>query len=337
MTRAVPTLLVAAAIAAFAAATRAAPAETDLLLRSLFRHRVAAQTAAQAGELGTAAGDAAAEQVAAAADRWSGEIHRSIRSELAAAFGENAKDRFGEFVETFTSAERENDPVFLAALARDLRWTPPPADYGALRRMVLEQLLARDLSEAARFLGEVQTWLDLRRRSAEVPPLQAWLERAQPVPLAPVEDSPPPRLVPQRPRSSNPLRDAEAPAGEYTPSEEPAAGGLDAFSGARTARREKALEVAQAGMAQIAEERRAAEEELAARKTSAAQAEAEAVKKHAEKLAAAEQDAIEQRKNSWSGRLKQIVSTTIGAAGGAFLGGVGSRAGEAAAEAVFKK
>jgi capsule polysaccharide export protein KpsE/RkpR len=113
--------------------------------------------------------------------------------------------------------------------------------------------------------------------------------------------------------------------------------GLASFSASRSERRAKALEEAQAGMQQVAAERQAAEQEYAAAKTAAAQAEADAMRKHADKLAAAEQEALEQRKNSWSGRLKQIVSTTIGAAGGAFFGGVGSRAGEAAANAVFKE
>jgi hypothetical protein len=82
-------------------------------------------------------------------------------------------------------------------------------------------------------------------------------------------------------------------------------------------------------------ERRAAEDEAAARKLAAAQAEADAVRKQAEKLAAAESEAIEQRRNSWSGRLKSVLTTAIGATSGAFLGNVGSRAGEAAAEALF--
>lgn len=136
---------------------------------------------------------------------------------------------------------------------------------------------------------------------------------------AAVVDSVP--MVPSE-RRRNPLRDAEAPPAAYRPpSVEGPAGGLDSFGAARTARREKALEVAKVGMSQVAEERRAAEEEEASRKTAAAQAEAEA---------------LEQRKNSFAGRVKQVLTATISAAGGAFFGGIGSRAGEAAAEAVFK-
>ena len=54
-------------------------------------------------------------------------------------------------------------------------------------------------------------------------------------------------------------------------------------------------------------------------------------------VSAAQSEAIEQRKNSWSGRLKSVLTATIGATSGAFLGNVGSRAGEAAANAIFSE
>jgi len=324
----------AGVVVAFAA--MADPTESELLLRSLFRHRLAVQAMAEAERLGAAAGAERAADVAAAADRWGRAVNESIRSELEAAFGDQARKRFADFVAAYAAAEARADPAHLADLARQMRWEAAPRDYAALRRTMTEQILAADVADAAHFLGEVQTWLDLRQRSADVPPLAAWLYRGEVVAVQPAAGTSSPKLIPQRPVPANSLRGAEAPAGEFTASEEASVGALEAFRSARTARREQAMQVAQAGMQQIAEERRAAEEELAAKTTAAAQAEAEAVKKQAEKLAAAEQEAIEQRKNSWSGRLKQIVSTTIGAAGGAFLGGVGSRAGEAAAEAVFK-
>jgi FtsZ-binding cell division protein ZapB len=104
----------------------------------------------------------------------------------------------------------------------------------------------------------------------------------------------------------------------------------------RKKRSERRLEEAQAGMEQVASERQAAEEEYAAKKTAAAQAEAEAMKRHADKLAATEKDALEQRKNSWVNRLKSIVGATVSAATGAFTGGIGTRAGQEAANAIFR-
>ncbi|MCX7819069.1 MAG: hypothetical protein N2652_07685 [Kiritimatiellae bacterium] len=313
----------------------AADSDRALLLRALFRYRIAAQAAADARQLAASAPSDVAREVATGAEAWSGAVYDSIRSELENALGDRAKSEFGGFATAYIAAEERGDATWLATLAQQLRVSPIPRDYAALRRAMVEECLSAEVAEAASFVGEVQTWLELRQRSEDVPPLRSWLSRTEPVAVQPASDAPP-RLVRQTARSDNPLREAEAPAGAFVASEEPAAAGLEALSGARAARREKALEVAQAGMQQVAEERRAAEEELAAKKTAAAQAEAEALKKQAEKLAASEQEALEQRKNSWSGRLKQVVSSAIGAAGGAFLGGIGTRAGEAAAEAVFR-
>jgi hypothetical protein len=116
--------------------------------------------------------------------------------------------------------------------------------------------------------------------------------------------------------------------------ETPAA--LDSFAQARQDRRQRALEEAQAGMQQVASERDAAEREYAARKTASAQAEAEAIKRQADKLASTETEALEQRKNSWGNKLKGILSATIGAATGAFTGGIGTEAGTRLADAIFE-
>ena len=62
---------------------------------------------------------------------------------------------------------------------------------------------------------------------------------------------------------------------------------------------------------------------------------AEAMRAQSQKIAAVEQEAIDQRANSWMGRLKNIVSATVGAATGAFTGGVGAEAGRQAADAIF--
>lgn len=110
---------------------------------------------------------------------------------------------------------------------------------------------------------------------------------------------------------------------------------LDTYGSMRDKKRDKMLKEAQAGMQQIASERKAAEEEYAARKMAAAQKEAEATKRHAESLAAVEQQALEQRQRSWGNRLKRIVGATISATGSAFLGDIGARAGTEAANALF--
>jgi hypothetical protein len=191
---------------------------------------------------------------------------------------------------------------------------------------MIESALAGDVREAGRFLADIETWLDLRGRGADVPGLAGWLARDALARTA----SPA-----QPPRRRNRLREAEAPAADVADGDDETSGALAQFGAARAERRQKALDDARAGMQQVAEERRAAEDEVAAKKLAAAQAEADAVRKQAEKLAAAEGEAIEQRRNSWSGRLKAVLSTAIGATSGAFLGNVGGRAGEAAANAIF--
>lgn len=323
-------------VLAAAVPVRASANEADLLLRSLFRFRIAGQAAAQAAELGVRSGGDAAGQTSAAAEVWGGRANDAIREELETALGGRARDAFGGFVAAFTSAEQSADAAYLAGLAGKLGWKQAPTDYDALRQALVQDALRVDIAAAGRFLGEVQTWIEVRTRTPNAPSLRDWLDRAVPASV-PAPAAAGVTTTRKAFRPLNPLRDAEASAGEYRAPEVETGSALDAFGSTRSARREKALEEAQAGMQQVAEERRTAEEEQAAKKTAAAQAEAEAVKKHAEKLAAAETDALDQRKNSWSGRMKQIVTSTIGAVGGAFLGGVGSRAGEAAAEAVFKK
>ena len=137
-------------------------------------------------------------------------------------------------------------------------------------------------------------------------------------------------------RKSNPLRDAEADAGEFVEAKDDGESSLRSFGAQRKARRAKALKEAEAGMAQVASERKVADDEYNAKKQAAAAAEAAAQKAQAEKLAAAQQEAVVQDQNSWRTRIKNIVIAGVGAAGSSFAGAVGSRAGEAAAQAVFK-
>lgn len=314
--------------AAEAADVESVESPTRVLLSSLVRLGIGSQVADRAGELARGADARGAVEITAAVDAFRDGLGARSREELGRAFGAAAREEFGLFVDRFTQAEQDGDLAFLGRIVPLAGpWEgAPPAAYPALRAALIESALAGDVQEAGRFLADVQTWLDLRRRAVDVPGLQGWLGRG--AQTATETEAPPPR-----PR--NRLRDAEAPAAGFTGGDEEADGALAQFGAARTERRQKALEDARAGMQQVAEERRAAEEEVAAKKLAAAQAEADAVRKQAEKLAAAEGEAIEQRRNSWSGRLKSVLTTAIGATSGAFLGNVGSRAGEAAANAIF--
>ena len=205
-----------------------------------------------------------------------------------------------------------------------------PADYTPLRDDVMKNDLPGDIEAAGAFLGNVQTWLGLRKKKgAEAPPLAVWLDRDSKVPPAVAKK-------PKKKKRRNSLRDAEAAAGTFVEAPDDGGSVLGTFGTARNERRQKALKDAESGMAQVMEERRIADEEYNAKKQAAAAAEAVAMQAQAQKLAAAEQEAVEQDQNSWKTRIKGIVSSAAGAAGSAFLGGVGSRVGEAAAQAVFK-
>jgi len=305
-----------------------------LLLKAMFRLDVAQQVANQAAKIAEPCEADVAAEIVAAAKTHQGREAGVIRDALESAFGGRARPAFGDFVDAYAKASETGNEAFLATLAEAVGgWgDAPPADYAALRQGMVQRVLREEIAAAGRFLADVQTWVDLKGRAEDVPPLVAWVDReaASAVTTRQV-------VKRRKPAKRNPLRDAEAPAEEYEGEAGGGEGALAGFGTARKERREKALQDAQAGMQQVAEERRAAEDELAAKKTAAAQAEADAVRKQAEKLAAAESEAIEQRKNSWSGRLKSVLTATIGATSGAFLGNVGGRAGEAAANAIFNE
>lgn len=305
-----------------------------LLLKAMFRLDIAQQVLNQADKVAETCKEDVAAEVVAAAKAYQAREVSVIRDALESTFSEQARGAFGDFVDAYSKASEDGNTAFLATMAKAVGgWgESPPADYAALRQGMVQRVLREEIAAAGRFLADVQTWVDLKGRAEDVPPLAAWIDRNE----APASTT---RAVIKRrkPGKRNPLRDSEATAAAFEEEEDAPSGALAGFGAAREERRRKAMDEAKAGMQQVAEERRAAEEEFAAKKTSAAQAEAEAVRKQAEKLAAAESEAIEQRKNSWSGRLKSILSTTIGATSGAFLGSVGGRAGEAAANAIFNE
>ena len=312
-----------------------AGAVTDevVLLRALFGYRIADTVAEQGEQLAAKSDTDAGKQIGAAVREWKTGALRAVRSDLERQFGSRAREAFQQFWTDFSQAEKSGDIAFLERLATAAQLDPRPTTYGDLAQQVTGRFLTVEMQQAADFLSKIETWLAVQAKRERVPPLEFWLAGARPD--AATEEAGTRPGPSSRPR--NPLKEAEAPAGDFVSEPQKEDTGLAAFSAARAERRSRTLEEAQAGMQQVAAERQAAEQELAAVKTAAAQAEAEAMRKHAERLAAVEQEALEQRKNSWSGRLKQIVSSTLGAASGAFFGGVGSRAGEAAANAVFKE
>ena len=282
--------------------------------------------------------DPVVEELEAALDNWTGAFRAFSRKKLTAQFGDEdtAKARLTAFVSAFTQAEKKGDKTYLKKLSGRLELDKPwPADYTALRQAALQACLGSELDEASAFLGAVETWVDQKKKKkADTPSLEAWLDatlynkkaagtggtakkKAKPAPPA------------------DPLAAAEAGLGGFSDDGEEMDNPLDELRSSRAAKRKKAMEQARDGMASVARERAAAEQEVASKKMAAAQAEASALQAHADKLATVEKEALEQRQNSWTSRLKNIVATTISTATGVFFGSVGQRAGEAVTDAVF--
>lgn len=315
----------------------AQPPEAAVLLRSYYRYLVTQQVGDQVKAMTAPLSKADSAAVQEALSGWTGQRMEIVRQELTTQFGEQGRPRFEQFFTGYSEAEGKNDPQFLRGLCDQLGANNPyPADFAALRQLGLNAWLQADIQASSKFLTDVQMWLQLKGRTPDMPPLAAWLARDQPAarpaaaPVRAAPKAPPPSIAQQ-------LANAEAPLPEFQPEPEGATPNpLEAFSAQRKERRERAVKEAQEAMAQTTAERQAAEQEYASKKTSEAQAEAEAIKNHAQKLAAAEQQAIEQEKDSWSTKLKGIVGATISAAGTAALTAVGGQAGQMAANAIFK-
>jgi len=303
--------------------------DTGILLAAYTRFAFAREVQSQAIQLANPMSEADAKQIEKQAAKWMNSESEALRADLDDRFSDQARDRFAEFVSEYTTAEKEDDLHYLGRLAGAARLGETPFEFSAMRTLVLDKWLQTPVEEGSRLLGEIQTWAEIRSLSPQTPSLAAWLNRegeaaaGTPVPPA---------------KPVNPLMAAEAPAPEWVaPATPPPANPMDAFAQSRKDERDRALADSQAGMQQMAMERQAAEQEYAARKMAAAQADADAMRAQAQKLAAVEKEAIDQRANSWSGRLKKIVSATVGAATGAFTGGIGAEAGRQAAEAIFPR
>lgn len=293
-------------------ATALADAKDSAMMGALMRMELAERVVAEAKKMSDLS------DVASAAELLHGQMFGRARDLLVDAFGneEAAQAAFANFVDAVRAK---------------------PVDFDALRAEVAKGGLADEISKAGDFLGNVQSWLRLREKG-DVPPLQAWLARdnvaGEEVKVEkPNVESAKPKKKKKR-KSGNPLRDAEAAPGEFIEQEDEVSA-LDSFNAARDALRQKALQDAESGMAQVAEERRVADEEYNAKRQARAEAEAASMQAQAQKLAAADQEAVQQDQNSWKSRLKGIASSAISATGGAVLGTVGSRLGQEAANAVF--
>lgn len=328
VTRCVPLIFCLSTVAPLAVSAQEAVTERAAF-QALLHYTLVREVREAAERLAADAVPTDAAAIKEVADDWVTAQIAQMRKQLELAYGDTARGRFESFAEDFLAAESDGNEQFLGRLAQALGVRPPPSDYAALRRWAMEKWLSAPLAEGTRLLSELQTWTEIRRRDPKAPKLEAWLERNLTASAPTLPQQPPPR-----PR--NPLAEAEARAPEFEPAAVAPAAALDTFAQQRRERRARALEQAQAGMSQLAAERQAFEQEAAARKLAQAQAEAEAMKAQAQKLAAAEEEALKQRENSWGNRLKRLVAGTIGAATGAFSGGIGAEAGRRAAMEIFR-
>ena len=314
---------------AFSAATTGN--DLSLLTSCYFRYLVAEQVPGQTAALTKAMPADTADQVQTVTAAWHKRQMDALRADLEAGLGDQAQARFEKFIGDFLQAEKSVDGERLAQLSQSLRLDPAPADYPAFRKVVIDSVISKEMSQASCFLGEVQTWADLRGKNPNVPPLDIWLSRA---PSSHAAATPLPRSQAKKPVEK--LADAEAAAPDLPEADaQPSSSPTDSFAAKRKEKHAKALAEANAGMEQVAAERQDAEQENAAKKLAAAQADADNIRQHAGKLAAVEMDALEQRQNSWGNRLKSIVGATVSAGVGAFAGGIGARAGDEVVSAIF--
>ena len=311
--------LISAWLLPFSAMAAGRSTDSEALLRAYVRFSLVQEVQAQALAMADELAAEEAEQVKSVAGAWFDHEIELLRQDLQARFGDDARSRFAQFVEEYTEAEDAGDPQYLRQLSTHTGLLEPPQDYATLRRLALEQWLAQPFAAGTRLLSEMQTWADVRSRQEDTPSLDDWLTRRE-------EPAPPP---------VNPLAAAEAPLPEWDEARQPSASPLDTFAQRRRNQRDLAMRQAQAGMQQMAQERQAAEQEYGERQMARAQAEAEARRALAQRMAAAEAEAMVQRENSWEARLKRIVGSTASAALGSFTGTVGSQAGREIANVIF--
>lgn len=305
----------------------AAESDQATLLMAYIRLSLAQEIRAQMIALSDSIPEPMEQQIQVIAEEWFLDEVTDLRQRLQQRFGDTARNRFQDFVSEYTSAESENDAEFLRSLSIQTGLMETARDYPALRRLALDRWLSKPLSEGARLLSEIQTWMELNNTQSDIPALDSWLARLEDSPADPAS---PGGLAGRLAAAEAPVQPWSAATGR--PAETP----LLSFVNRRRQRREAALQRAQAGMQQVAIERQAAEQEYAAKMTAKAQTDADALKLQAAKLAAVEADALSQRENSWGNRIKRILGSTISAGVGAFTGGIGVVAGQRAVEEIFR-
>ncbi len=312
--------------AALVAPTAQAVTDDEFLMVSYLKYQLVKQIPKQVAGIGEGLDADAQAEISSAATAWSKPRWASVKEGLSERFGENARGTFEAFVANLTKMEQQKNESYLQFMCKACEIPAPwPRDYTELRRVMTNDRLSETLKDGGAFLGEVQTWSELKKKDvAQLPPLTYWLARTEDIQLD---------VPPKQPE--NLLREAEAALPLYVEEDEEDTGFLDDFGAMRDEKRAQQVEEAKAAMAQVAEERRAAEEDYAARKLAVAQKEAEGMKLHAQELASVEAQALKQRERTWGARLKRIVGATVSAAGGALIGEVGSRAGQEAADALF--
>ena len=257
-------------------------------------------------------------------DQWLDAYQDTIRDDLETRFPGDARDQFEEYIHCFTRAEQDNDLAYLEQLADAVGWPGSAAEgYGAFRRWGIDRWVAGDMQNGVDFLATLSRTID-HLEDTPAPPDES-ARPSQPAPTAPP------------PRPANPLRDAEAEPAPFEATDAPAGAPLQQFSAMREQRRQKALEDAHAGMAQIAAERDAWEQEYAANKEAKAQAEAQAMQAQAARLAATDEEALEQRKNSFRSRAINVVAGVASSTVGAFTGAIAGRAADEAVHAIFDR
>ncbi len=280
-------------------------AEETNAMRELYGAYLRMQTASQVAEQAKSLG-AEKEGI-----RYRDGVLGAIKERLVPLFedADAAQKEFAAFINLYAKAAAENDGKFLASFAKNIGIEPAPGSYNDLSEAIISADLLEDIDAAGKFLAKLN---EAKKSGASA------------------------RSKKKKMRNRNLLRESEADAGEFIEAKDDGGSSLRSFGAQRKARREKAIREAEAGMAQVAAERKVADDEYNAKKQTAAAAEAAAQKAQAEKLAAAQQEAVQQDQNSWKTRIKNVVIAGVGAAGSAFAGSVGGRLGEAAAEAVFK-
>ena len=307
----------------------------SVMLKSYLKAELTTRVVSEASKMAEGTdGDTKAE-ILAAANEYRSAAFGEIKRELMSTSGEEAQTTFVSFVNNFTAAEKEGNADALSAIAESVGFSSVPENFAALRSTAMKALLRREIGDAGNFLGNVQTWLRLKP-NGNVPPLHAWLNRDKPTAAVAETPSAAAQPAPKKKQKRKSLRSSEADAGQFIAAKDDSVSSLRSFGGMRKARREKAIKEAEAGMAQVSAERKSADDEYNAKKVAAAQAEAQALQAQAQRLAASEQEAVIQDQNSWRTRVKDVVAAAAGAAGSAFLGNIGGRVGEAAAQAIFK-